>query len=226
MEEKRNMNEIYNVIILDKSGSMSSIRRQAVGGVNECIGSIKASQTKNPEIKQYVSLVAFCSCELKVIYDTVPVEKVTKMTARDYAPCCCTPLYDAIGNTITRVHKHILDNENAIVNVTIITDGYENASQEFSYKAIKALIESYKNEGWMFAYIGADHDVESVAFDLSIDNALQFEKTEEGTEKMFERFTGAMEHRQAVIAERLCVPMSPAERKKMIKSSNSNFFNK
>jgi hypothetical protein len=83
-----------------------------------------------------------------------------------------TPLYDAIGNTITKIHKLMENEENAIASVTIITDGYENASKEYSHKAIKSLIEAYKSEGWLFAYIGADHDVETVSYSLSIDNKL------------------------------------------------------
>jgi hypothetical protein len=69
--------------------------------------------------------------------------------------------------------------------VTIITDGYENASCEYSLTAITSLIESYKDEGWQFTYIGADHDVEHVAFTLHIDHHLTFEKTSAGTQAMF-----------------------------------------
>jgi len=69
--------------------------------------------------------------------------------------------------------------------VTIITDGYENASHEFSQTAIKSLIDSYKEQGWQFTYIGADHDVEQVAYSLHINHSLQFDKSEEGTQRMF-----------------------------------------
>ena len=176
--------KIYNVVILDKSGSMTSIRKQAVDSVNETFGCIRSMRKKNAEQEQFVTLVAFCGCEQKVIYENTPIEKVNDITLADYEPCCMTPLYDAIGNVCTRLHTTIKDDASASVAVTIITDGYENASREFSAKAIKALIEAYKQEGWMFAYIGADHDVESVAFNLSIDNTMTWEKTEEGTEKM------------------------------------------
>ncbi|MBR2084702.1 MAG: VWA domain-containing protein, partial [Muribaculaceae bacterium] len=88
---------VYNVIILDKSGSMSSIARQAIDGVNETIGSIKSAQEKNPDQTHLVTLVAFCGCEMKTIYDNVPVAEATTLTDKDYRPCCMTPLYDAIG---------------------------------------------------------------------------------------------------------------------------------
>ena len=174
---------VYNVIILDKSGSMSSIARQAIDGVNETIQSIKRNQEKYPEQEHVLTLVAFCGCEIKKIYNECPIGEVAPITSSHYRPCCMTPLYDAIGNTITQVHR--IKSDNDIASVTIITDGYENASREFSKKAIKSLIVAYKNEGWLFAYIGADHDVEAVAFSLAIDNHLTFEKTAMGTSRMF-----------------------------------------
>ena len=177
--------KVFNVIILDKSGSMSSIARQAVDGVNETIGSIRSAQEKNPDQEHIVTLVAFCGCEMKAIYDNVPVSKVKTLTDKDYRPCCMTPLYDAVGTTITRVHALKSREENALAIVTIITDGYENASHEFTLTAIRSLIESYKEQGWQFTYIGADHDVEQVAFTLHIDHSLKFEKTSAGTKAMF-----------------------------------------
>ena len=176
---------VFNVIVLDKSGSMSSIARQAIDGVNETIGSIKSAQEKNPDQEHMVTLVAFCGCELRTIYDNVPVAEVKTLTDKDYHPCCMTPLYDAIGTTISRVHaakSHVSD---SLALVTIITDGYENASHEYSHAAIRSLIESYKEQGWQFTYIGADHDVEQVSFSLSIEHHLQFDKSAEGTQAMF-----------------------------------------
>lgn len=191
--ETTNKNKIYNVIILDKSGSMSSIAKQAVDGVNETLGAIRSSQLKDPTQDNYVTLVAFCGCELRTIFDNVPIAEVRDITPNDYRPCCMTPLYDAIGTTITRLHPIVTDNKGAAA-VTIITDGYENASREYSGKAIKDLIERYKNEGWMFAYIGADHDVEAVAAQMSIDNTLVFDKTEAGTREMFAKHKRSRSH--------------------------------
>jgi len=178
--------KVFNVIILDKSGSMSSIARQAIDGVNETIGSIRSAQEKDENQEHTLTLVAFCGCELRKIYDNVPIGEVKQLTAEDYRPCCMTPLYDAIGQTITQVHQLKAREDNAVAQVTIITDGYENASREFSGKAVKALIDSYKDEGWLFTYIGADHDVEAVAYRLSIDNHMAFDKSEAGMKAMFD----------------------------------------
>lgn len=177
--------KVFNVIVLDKSGSMSSIARQAIDGVNETIGSIKSAQEKNPEQEHTVTLVAFCGCEMRCIYDNVPVAEVKPMTERDYRPCCMTPLYDAIGSTISRVHSLKSAESGSLALVTIITDGYENASREYSHAAIRSLIQSYKEQGWQFTYIGADHDVEAVSYSLNIDHHMQFDKSEEGTRMMF-----------------------------------------
>lgn len=214
--------KIYNVVILDKSGSMTSIRKQAVDSVNETFGCIRSMRKKNAEQEQFVTLVAFCGCEQKVIYENTPIEKVHNITLADYEPCCMTPLYDAIGNVCTRLHTTIKDDASASVAVTIVTDGYENASREFSAKAIKALIEAYKQEGWMFAYIGADHDVESVAFNLSIDNTMTWEKTEEGTEEMA-KIVNESRVQWADCMLR-CMAPTPEERAEMKRKISKNFF--
>ena len=216
---------VYNVIILDKSGSMSSIARQAIDGVNETIGSIKSAQEKNPDQKHLVTLVAFCGCEQRVIYDNVPADEAHKLTDKDYRPCCMTPLYDAIGTTITRVHALKSKNDDdSVALVTIITDGYENASNEFSLAAITSLIESYKEQGWQFTYIGADHDVEHVAFSLHIDHHLKFDKTVLGTQVMFANERKSRERWMDKMADCMSASISPKERARRIKNANKEKF--
>ena len=215
---------VYNVIILDKSGSMSSIARQAVDGVNETIGSIKSAQEKNPDQKHLVTLVAFCGCELKTIYDNVPVEKAQPLTDKDYRPCCMTPLYDAIGCTISRVHALKSNDPESLALVTIITDGYENASHEYSHNAIRSLIESYKEQGWQFTYIGADHDVEQVSFSLSIDHHMQFDKTVEGTQTMFQKERMSRGRWLNKMAYVMSSPCSIAEKANRIKETNKEDY--
>lgn len=179
--------KIYNLIILDKSGSMSSIRNEAIAGVNETIGTIKAFVKNNPCSEQYISLVAFCNCGIDYLLKYAPATSVEPIDQRNYNPCCGTPLYDAIGTSCTQLHDMIKDEKDVAVSVTIITDGYENASREWTHQAIKSLIERFKKEGWLFAYIGADHDVEQVSFSLSITNHMKFDKSVEGTRTMYAR---------------------------------------
>ncbi|MBR5118746.1 MAG: VWA domain-containing protein [Muribaculaceae bacterium] len=225
--ETMNRARVYNVIILDKSGSMTSIAKQAVDGVNESIAAIKRSQEEHPEQDNVLTLVAFCGCEIKKIYEQCPIGEVKPITPQDYQPCCMTPLYDAIGNTITAVHRLMENEKNAIASVTIITDGYENASREFTHKAIKSLIEAYKSEGWLFAYIGADHDVESVAFGLSIDNNIRFEKTKEGTRHMFSKFQECLgDYVGEVTSMMLDEDLDEEVKKEKLRKSSMSFFSR
>lgn len=116
MKEKT---QVYNVVILDKSGSMSSIRRAAVDGFNETLAGIQKAQEKFSETQQhYISLVAFCSCEMRKLYDKTPVAEALPLDYEEYQPCCCTPLYDAMGFTLTDIRKHVAGLNNAMVVVT------------------------------------------------------------------------------------------------------------
>ncbi len=174
--------KVYNLIILDKSGSMSSIASAAIDGFNETVGGIRSAQERFAgKQEHYVSLYVFCDCDKKYLYENVPVEKVKKLTSREYRPCCCTPLYDAMGISLNKLLKQIQSDKNSTAVVTVITDGLENASKEYSGTAIKALVERLQSEeGWNFAYIGTNQDVTAVARDLSITNTMFFEDTCEG----------------------------------------------
>lgn len=177
--------EIYNLIILDRSGSMISIRNQAVSGLNETIRTIKKAQERYPEQKQYISILVFCGCSLDYIVKNMPAILVEDIKKKDYRPCCSTPLYDAMGKGITDLTELVRGRTNTAVSVTIITDGYENASVKYYGMKISDLVSECREKGWLFSYIGAKQDEVQVARDLSIGNSLSFESTKEGTSKMF-----------------------------------------
>ena len=107
---------------------------------------------------------------------------------RNYPPASFTPLYDAMGLSITRT-KYMLDNEENTYNVlvTVLTDGEENASREYSGKAIKKLVKELKLKNWTFTYIGADHEVEDFASSIGIVNSLKFDKSTAGVSDMFKK---------------------------------------
>lgn len=178
---------IQNLIILDRSGSMSSIAPQAIAGVNETIGSIRAAQRQNPEMKQYLTIVSFCGCHIERFCYNTPIEKVATLTPSDYQPCCSTPLYDTMGEALTTMRKAISYMPQTGVSITIITDGYENSSRKWTGPQIKALVEILKADGWLFAFIGANQDMKEIRFNLSIDNVMAFKATAEGTREMFEK---------------------------------------
>ena len=177
---------IYNLVILDKSGSMEAIRTEAINGYYETLGSIKATQLKHMDTQEhFVSLAAFCNCGIEMIYDMTPIKDADKLTKEKYDPCCCTPLFDAIGKTVKELKRKTAEVEGAAYLVTIITDGYENASREWDSKAVSKLIDGCKEDGWMFSFIGAGEDVVKVASTLSITNTMVWENTSKGTEVMF-----------------------------------------
>jgi len=190
--ETKNTNaktQVYNLIILDKSGSMSSIANAAISGFNETVGGIRSAQERFKDTQEhFVSLMIFCDCAKTMVYDMVPVAEVKELTSKEYRPCCCTPLYDAMGISINALYNAIKDKEDATAVVTVITDGLENASKEYSGKAIKALVERMKNEeGWNFAYIGTNQDVEATSASLSIDNHMAFEDDDAGMRQAWDR---------------------------------------
>lgn len=172
---------IFNLIILDESGSMQSIKKEAVDSVNETVQTIRAAERKNSDQGHFVSLVTF-NDNVKTVYDCVPAVEVKELTSEDYCPDCCTALYDAMGLSLNVLRPKVTENDRILV--TVVTDGYENASKEYDGKAIKALIDELKGKGWVFAYIGANQDVEQVAATISITNTMTFRTTPKDTMDM------------------------------------------
>ena len=183
---------IYNLIVLDKSGSMSSIRHAAFTGCNEVLNGIKAAAEKHADTQEhFVSLMLFDTESMPYILDMVPAEQITLMKKEQFVPCACTPLLDAIGMSLTRLEAEVKKHERALASVTIITDGYENASTEYNAQQIHQLIGRLKEqEGWNFAFMGANQDVRKVSVELNIDvqNAREFEFSATGAHDAFDAF--------------------------------------
>ncbi|MCI7051451.1 MAG: hypothetical protein MR971_07895 [Bacteroidales bacterium] len=174
--------QVFNVVILDRSGSMETIRKAAIDGFNETLAGIRKAQEKYADTQDhYVTLVTFCSCSTQYVFDKTPIADTHPLTENDYQPCCCTPLFDAMGITLTAIRKHVNGIEDSVVVVTIITDGMENASHEYNGKTIKELVERLRGEGWTFTYMGANQDSVEVAMKLSIRNSRNFAYNDQGT---------------------------------------------
>ena len=186
------MKRVFNLLVVDESGSMSIIKRHALVGINETLTTIQKMQKAHKNLEQRVTLITFDSTHTNVFYDNVRASNANPLKAKDYNPCGATPLYDAIGMGIAKINA--LTTEDDSVLVTIITDGEENCSEEYSLKMIKNLIEKLKKQNWTFTFIGTDDlDVENIALDMGIDNHLQFSEDEAGTKKMFARENRARE---------------------------------
>lgn len=185
--------QVHNLIILDESGSMNSIKETVIQGFNEMVQTIKGIEQQFPEQEHFISFLSFNGLEQKLLHFIDPASKLKEIDAQSYHPNASTPLFDAMGFGINKLKQHLQDLTDYNVLVTILTDGDENSSKEFSGKDIKELVEDLKQNRWTFTYIGTDHDVEKIAFSLSINNTMVFEKNEAGIKEMFVKDKNARE---------------------------------
>jgi len=177
--------KVYNLLVVDESGSMDVIKKQTINGCNETLQTIKSAQEKYPEQSHLVTLVCFNSDETRTVLDCAPIAQAKLLNDKTYNPNCGTPLYDALGESLTRLRYKINQEEEHHVLVTILTDGEENSSKEFTNSMINKMIKELKKAGWTFTFIGANIDVEKAAAQISVSNFISFEQTHEGTKDMF-----------------------------------------
>lgn len=177
--------QVHNLIILDESGSMESIKKTIIQGFNEIVQTVKGIEKEFPEQAHFISLVTFNGIGQKLLHFIDPANKLEQIDDSRYKPNASTPLYDAMGFSITKLRQVLESQTDYNVLVTILTDGEENASKEYSGNDIKKLIEELKLNRWTFTYIGADHDVEKMASSLSITNTMTFQKNEADMKSMF-----------------------------------------
>lgn len=177
--------DVELVFILDRSGSMGGLESDTIGGYN----SMLLKQKKEKTGKVSVTTVLFDD-QYELLYNQVPIEKVSPMTEEEYYVRGSTALLDAIGKTVMQVKanqdkKEIKDK----VLFVIITDGMENASREYRADQIKKLIEERKEKNnWEFLFLGANIDAIGAAKDLGIDSsrAVRFKSDKKGTAKNYE----------------------------------------
>ena len=177
---------VHNLIIVDESGSMEIIRKQAFVGMNETLQTVRKMQEKFPEQEQFVTLLTFDSDHTTWHYGNTPATQTKDLDWKAYHPGGGTPLYDAIGKGISKTNAQIEDGDHVLV--TIITDGEENCSVEWTLKMVRTMIEKLKKQNWTFTLIGTDNlDVENMAHSFAIDEHLEFQQDEAGTKAMFAR---------------------------------------
>lgn len=176
---------VHNLLILDESGSMQSIYNQALAGCNETIQSVRAADRRHANQSHRFSFVTFNSSGTRTILNDAPIAEVPDITESDFFPRECTPLYDAVGKSCAGLEKIVTEKERVLV--TIITDGLDNASSEYTLSTIQAMIERLRAKGWTFVYMGANQNAREVALTLNIKNSLTFEASAMGTSDMFSR---------------------------------------
>jgi uncharacterized protein YegL len=174
------------VYILDRSGSMSGLEPDTIGGFN----SMMEKQKKTGE-KAVVSTVLFDDvCE--VIHDRVPIEKIEKMTDKQYYVRGCTALLDAVGGAIHHignVHKYARQEDRPEKTIVVITtDGMENASCRYSREKIEKMVKrQQKKYGWEFIFIGANIDAyaEAQKYGIRKDRAVNYVCDDIGTANVY-----------------------------------------
>ena len=205
---RKNLTEI--VFILDRSGSMSGLEADTIGGFNSMI-----EKQKNAEGEALISTVLFDNTS-EVIHDRVSVQSIKPMTRDDYTVRGCTALLDAIGGAIHHignVHKYARNEDVPEHTLFVITtDGMENASRQYDSEKVKKMIERQKEKyGWEFLFLGANIDAVETArhFGISEDRAVNYHSDSEGTQLNYEVLS------EAICAVRCSAPLDANWKKRI-----------
>lgn len=199
------------VFILDRSGSMSGLEKDTIGGFN----SMLEKQRKEPG--DAVISTALFDNETEVIHDRVSIADVPNLTDREYFVRGCTALLDAVGGAIHHignVHKYARKEDvPEKVLFIITTDGMENASRRYTYNKVRRMIERQKERyGWEFLFLGANIDAAAEAGRFGIDKSMaaDYHCDEAGTALNYEVIS------EAITSVRACaVPLSADWKKKI-----------
>ncbi len=177
---KKNLSEI--VFLLDRSGSMSGLEKDTIGGFNAMI-----EKQKKEQGEALISTVLF-DHEMKVLHDRVKVQDVKPISEKDYQVRGCTALLDAMGGAIHHignVHKYARNEDVPEHTIFVITtDGMENASSHYSSSKVRTMVERQKEKsGWEFLFLGANMDAIAAAKDFGIeeDKAVEYRSDDIGT---------------------------------------------
>ena len=174
------------VFILDCSGSMYSLANDTIGGFNSLI-----DEQRGKEGECEVTTILFESTIHK-LYENVPIKEVSEMTTANYRTGGCTAMLDAVGQTIDEVGQELAarseeDRPGKVIFV-ITTDGYENASQEYTQSMVKERIEHQQSKyNWVFMFLGANIDAEQVGTSYGIKSGYSktYTASKEGTESVY-----------------------------------------
>ncbi|MDF2859495.1 MAG: hypothetical protein K0Q87_5346 [Neobacillus sp.] len=188
---KKNLTEL--VFILDRSGSMSGLETDTIGGYNAMI-----EKQKQEEGEANVTTVLFDD-KVEMLNQRVSLQEATKLTEKEYYVRGCTALLDAIGQTIHymgNVQKYAKEEDKAgKVLLVITTDGYENSSKEYSYEKVRKMIKHQKDRyDWEFIFLGANIDAVETAKQVGIDeeHATNYVADSVGTELNYKAMNGAI----------------------------------
>lgn len=185
------------VCILDRSGSMSSIINDSIGGFNSYL----EEQKKLPD--EATITVALFDDRYDLLYDNVDINKIEMISKDVWIPRGMTALYDAIGktiNTVRETHKKLGNEKPDKVLVCIVTDGEENNSNEYTCEDIKKLIKDCENDNWNFIYLAANQDAFKVgrSFGVSAGNTYTYSANSIGVSDMSATLNSASTYYRSV----------------------------
>lgn len=182
---KKNLTEL--VFLLDRSGSMTGLESDTIGGYNAMLE--KQKETAG----EVVMTTVLFDDSYELLHDRVNLKDVAPITEEEYFVRGSTALLDALGMTINRIGEalnHTVEEERPEhVLFVVTTDGMENASKEFSYKRVRKLIENQKNKySWEFVFLGANIDAKETAknFGINRDRATNYVPDSKGTQLNYE----------------------------------------
>lgn len=185
-DEDVDVTKIYNIVILDRSASMSPLREAAVQGYNGVLEVIRTAQEQNAIEQQNYITLSFFNDSVTNVFDCDTVRSIPDLLLDDYRPQGNTALWDAIGISLDSLKVKLDSLENATAVVTIISDGLENASKHYSIYAVADRIDALKGQGVMFVFMGTNQDVAQTAASLHIVNYRVFEYTAEGMKEAWQ----------------------------------------
>lgn len=178
--------DIYNLVILDCSGSMQPLREAAIQGYNETLDAIRTAQEQyGIEQQNLVSLILF-NANVTKVFDCDTVQNMPNLLAENYMPEGITAMWDAIGISLSKLQNRLDSLDNATAVVTIISDGLENASRRYTLEQVVSLIDNLKEQGVRFVFMGTNQNVAQTATQLHIDAYRTFEYTADGMRDAWE----------------------------------------
>jgi uncharacterized protein YegL len=188
---KKDLTEL--VFILDRSGSMSGLEADTIGGYNAML-----EKQKKMDGEANVTTILFDD-RIETLHDRISIQNMKPITEKEYYVRGCTALLDAIGQTISymgNVQKYAKEEDRANkVLFVITTDGYENSSHEYSYEKIRHMIERQKKQyDWEFLFLGANIDAVATAQRVGIreDFATNYVADAQGTKLNYEAINHAI----------------------------------
>jgi uncharacterized protein YegL len=200
-----NKNKTELVFILDRSGSMSGLESDTIGGFNATL-----KKQKDETGEAIVTTILFDD-KVEMLHDRTDITAIDPMTDKDYYVRGSTALLDAVGRTIGKIgnaHKNTKEEHRpGHVMIVITTDGFENASREYSYGQISSMVKHQKEKyGWEFIFLGANIDAVATAASMGIskERAANYNADSEGTKLNYEslnKVVSSMRNNSPILAD-------------------------